>query len=244
MSDRGGLQFGLVGEDALSRELAVVLADRVGSELLDQAWDLDPAHYPERREWRGRERSSPFSTPADFAGPPIFGHGLVPLEWAVGPGAKFVAKVVRAFAGAPIEVLLIAMDEDRDHERAAAQRRARDMASRMATFPIVLALMNPEAEAWEIASFHPSTAEALARYAAVKALLTFDPVREPHRLTSTSGRPERDCKTVHGALLDGERPCRDRTLAELGATVTSTGLPTYLVDIEAALRVAFDVPKR
>ena len=243
MSD-SGLQFGLVGEDALARELAVVLADRSGSDLLEHAWNLDPMLYSEQREWRGRGRNSPFSTRSDFKDHPRFGRGLVPLGWAEGPGAQFIAKVVNAFVGESLAVLVIAIDEDRVHQRAAAQRRARDKAAPAIAFPVVLALINPEAEAWEIAAFHLSTAEALARHTAVTASLAFDPVRQPHRMTSTSGRPERDCKAVHRALLDGDRPCHDRPLAELGATAQSTGLPTYLVDIEAALRIAFDIPKR
>lgn len=242
MSDSTSFAFALVAEDARCRELAMVLADRTGSALLDDAWDLDPSLYKDQRAWRGRAASSPFSTRAEFPDPPKFGHGLAQLGWNKDPGAKFIAKVVYAFIDESIALLLIAMDQDRDRERAEAQRRARDVASRLVEFPVVLALMNPEAEAWEIAAFQPSSDNGRERHATITRSLTFDPVREPDRMTSTSGPPERDCKAVHRALLDGERPCHERPLTELLATAASTGLPAYLGDIHAALRAAFKLP--
>ena len=242
MSDSASFAFALVVEDGLCRELAVVLADRTGSALLDDAWDLDPSLYKDQRAWRGRAASSPFSTRADFADRPKFGHGRVSLGWNEGPGAKFVAKVVHAFIDESITVLVVAMDQDRNRERAEAQRRACDRASRLAKFPVVLALMNPEAEAWEIAAFEPLSDSGRERHAAITRSITFDPVRQPERMTSTSGLPERDCKAVHRALLDDERPCHQRPLTELLATAASTGLPAYLGDVHAALRAAFKLP--
>ena len=129
MSDSASFAFALAVEDGLCRELAVVLADRTGTALLEEAWDLHPSLYESQRTWRGRDASSPNSTRADFPGRPKFGHGRVLLGWNEGPGAKFVAKVIYAFVGEPIALLLVAMDQDRDRERAEAQRRARDVAS-------------------------------------------------------------------------------------------------------------------
>ena len=129
-----------------------------------------------------------------------------------------------------------------NRERAEAQRRACDRASRLAKFPVVLALMNPEAEAWEIAAFQPLSDDGRERHAPITPSLTFDPVRQPERMTSTSGLPERDCKAVHRALLDDERPCHQRPLTELLATAASTGLPAYLGDVHAAFRAAFKLP--
>lgn len=109
----------------------------------------------------------------------------------------------------------------------------------------MLALMNPEAEALggrRFPSLHGRSSRPTCRR---DGLAHFRPGSRtaPDDVDVAADLNATPRQSI-GRCWMASVPVAIRTLAELGATVTSTGLPTYLVDIEAALRVGFDVPKR
>jgi hypothetical protein len=139
-------------------------------------------------------------------------------------------------------VVVIALDIDRQTDRRTGLLRGVERANNESTSKAVVAAMNPEAEAWRIAAFQPTSPEAMKRHTDIKAALTFDPVQEPDRLNSTvTTAGLRDAKNCHDHLYPIEEESHAslrRPIHELESTETSTGLPAYIGDFRSALITA------
>lgn len=150
----------------------------------------------------------------------------------------------------PPDAVLLLRDSDGDPERAAALpvgQRWLDMHRRVNPEAPVAAfgVAEPEAEAWFIACLTP----APERLAAARDALSFDPVRQPERLTSLSASATSDAKRAlrflagEGIALDERVPAvalKAHELETLAADVchsasqraASCGLSRFLAEIE------------
>ncbi len=137
----------------------------------------------------------------------------------------------------PLELVVIARDSDR------MDRRAGFEVALVESPPpegcqAVYADMHPEAEAWRIAAFEPSSDEERSRHQEVRRQLGFDPVTHPERLTSTAGG-ERDAKRVHDELMDRDSDrsaaCLEALLERLAQVSAACGLPRFLEEVRGAL---------
>ncbi len=158
-----------------------------------------------------------------------------------------VRKTLVALEERGVELAVVARDLDRvegredDHHRAI--RAAEELRGAPLPFAVVLALPEPETEAWHLALVRDD--EVRARAAAMK--LGFDPCREPHRLTSTASGHPADAKTVSDELLGvGDR----RALldgcewAQLTAeSARGCGLSAFAEAVDAALERLFDTDR-
>jgi hypothetical protein len=170
------LRVVLVQEDAASGDNARHLADR-----LLRRHGYEPF-------WGGltNERAESFRSQGKR---PKFGSGAHRRARAFGRNGGECADKLAQWVTACVDIggvqlLVVAFDQDRKPSR----RTAVGTAHAEADVPLACALMNPEAEAWRIV-VAPRRAEVVDR-------LAFDPWREPERMTSTSGRPERDVKAI------------------------------------------------
>lgn len=135
------------------------------------------------------------------------------------------------------EIVILARDGD---GRARARRRGFTQVTEHLSWPfaVILAMPEPESEAWFICGFEARSDAERAAHAQLCARLSFDPVTQAHRLTSKPNDAATDAKRV----LDGL--CTDVTrrstclaapldlLAQRGARV---GLADLLADLRAHL---------
>jgi hypothetical protein len=146
-----------------------------------------------------------------------------------------VKKVVALFEDLQPDLIIIALDIDRENDRNQALRNSLPRQLR-----VVLALMNPEAEAWRIALFTSDTVYATQRHTVIRRTLMFDPVQQPHRLSSTAaGAGLRDVKACHDQLFasdDESLSVLTTTSAHFSATPVSTGLPQFAQEFELMLK--------
>lgn len=100
------------------------------------------------------------------------------------------------------DVVFIAMDVDRCRERVEGMRE--ELRERPPRRPVILALPDPESEAWMVALFEPRDGAAGKVLEELRRELSFDPSAEPHRLSSTARDSPRDAKRVRARLLGGD----------------------------------------
>ncbi|MBL8680642.1 MAG: hypothetical protein JNK05_15800 [Myxococcales bacterium] len=209
-----GREFVLVAEDRASAFATATIVDRViaerGPEWLRDLWDVSQRHV--HRTWRGL-RNDPESH--ELLGIGAFTkkanaklrRGITTLA----PGrkgravevAKFFAALDEAKEAPSLAVFACDLDGDApDHALAEWSDRTGRLAARSTLY--VLALAQPEFEAWFVAGFCSTNADEAAKHAAVCAQLHRDPCEHPHELQSNTDGP-RDAKVVLGALCGSRR---------------------------------------
>ncbi len=232
--------FAIIAEDRAAFENATTVADLVLADLVLTKWAV-PEEIETMRRWGGH-RSNP---EVNFLGiHQLDGHLLRHLGSQKRFHGKWneydirVAKAVALFDDNAPALLLIALDIDRDEDRTAALARAVS-AQEDSSYSVVVAGMNPEAEAWRIAAFVPDNPHDANQLASERKRLTFNPVSEPHRLTSTSGDKSRDVKICHKNLFDNRDSLEAlrRPIIDLRKVAQTSGLPTFIDDIETALQL-------
>lgn len=230
------------GEDRAHWDAVTILTDRRIRDGVEWVRDLPPIEGDSLRSvrrwvrrsddqpWFPLRRSEP-STHARFdrrlhgkRGPAASAlrHAIVRLQQLVRDGFD------------PPDVVVFAMDVDGRTERVSSLRD--ELRERKFPYPIVLALPDPEAEAWIIALFRPATDEDRARHEGLRRELGFDPIREPHRLLSTTRVGDRDPKRVALALLHAKPASEVLESADISLVPDSTraacGLEAFAAHVD------------
>jgi hypothetical protein len=223
----------IAAEDRCAFENAMIVGDAIGGELGRNV------------EWIGFPLGSPYLVLSQL-------ESHLPKSW---PRRRWhrhfdgedlrIRKAVGLFGEsqpAP-EIVVVALDVDRLDDRRSSLRLGVERANSGSSSAAVVAAMNPEAEAWRIAAFQPTNHEATKRHAELRAAVTFDPVQDPHRLSSTvSNVGLRDTKNCHDHLYPTEGESHAslrRPITELESTAAATGLPAYIRDFRTALIAAY-----
>jgi hypothetical protein len=213
-------RFVLLAEDRINARTAAVLVDRVIEES-----DATPEWLRELWAAEQREHTRAWTHASGDLGERFDRGTYSKLDHinAFCPGARALRRGVGAKAATVSKAMLcvqlcepddsaaaavIALDADEDPEDAAAMRRAFEaqraqLEADGVRCALLLALAQPESEAWCVAAVDEH-ADNSATIAALRRELGFDPIRQPHELTSTSKTAKRDCKRVFEALL-GDR---------------------------------------
>lgn len=225
-------RFGLVAEDDGCAQNAQRLADRLLMGKLRNEWRVDPDDdLGTWRRWTGIDEGVAWEL-FRAAGPRrAFGGGRPPLPGGPFGGGPWLAKLrswSQHFAVEGVDLVVFALDQDRKPDRRAAVNKFIDE-----THWTAVALMNPEGEAWRIVAFRNPTASQQRAHRDIVSALTFDPVREPHRLHSTTPGSDRDAKAILQKLLDGRSDewmvWFDRAVDDgWSALPHESGLPQYL----------------
>ncbi|MBM4060799.1 MAG: hypothetical protein FJ265_06855 [Planctomycetes bacterium] len=139
------------------------------------------------------------------------------------------------------DVVVLARDVDGTERRAGFQQALEEPRAVQRPFQVVLALAEPEVEAWFIAVWRPDSEDAARRHEHLRGELGFDPVTGSHRLSSTSDG-KRDAKRVLGLLTTGGRPAEQLfascSLDELRSAGGENGLAAFVDDHGRALAAA------
>lgn len=139
------------------------------------------------------------------------------------------------------DIVVIARDLDRASNRLASLHNGARKARSDGT--VVIAAMQPEAEAWRICAFRAENGAERELHRLTKNSLTFDPVREPERLSSASNKDRnRDSKQVHNELFNGDlersHAALKRPLVALRTVAPECGLPSFIEEFAAAVSSA------
>jgi hypothetical protein len=210
-------RFVVVAEDRLGFTLTTALCDRVVAERsgwLRDHWS-DETSRRSFRAWEKLDASTPaaWTTRADVRR--LWGkRPLHPLRLkAEGALAYKAAKLAleRSAEGTPVDALFVVHDSDGDEATESNMRRgAREATAASPELVVVVATPHPEVEAWVVAGIVAETDEEEASHDSERQRLGFDPVREPHRLSSGKRTGKRDAKGVCEAILGEEHAAPDR----------------------------------
>ena len=106
-------------------------------------------------------------------------------------------------------------------------------------FEVVFAFPNPEVEAWDILGFQPQTDNERYRLAKLIKALSFDPRKEPLRMTSRSSGSATDAKRIWEHLTEGDRErieqCLSTSLDVLRSRGADCGLAAFLQEVHERL---------
>jgi hypothetical protein len=236
-------------EDALADGVARDLLDRAVHEEAEDNWLRDLWEPGSRDQQRAFEDFSP----TEPSSPRFRVHPRDPkTNRALGGNAALAYPCVRLAAQqrGPNEDVLLLIAFDTDH-RADELRCRHGVAvatgSAEAAVPTIVAEATPEFDAWVLAGCNVETSPYRKRHAELCTRLTsaghsIDPVREPHRLTSTVDGDPRDAKSLARELLGTKeqvapehreaRPCwEERSLHVLRAHGAKAGIPEFLEDV-------------
>lgn len=242
------LRLFLVAEDRWHFTTVCKLVDRVLVEAID--W-IDEGTVEHLRGWAGFGTQSYLSSTSAFR--EAKSRGFKPYgKFNGGPGAPDAASTRAALllaldnAAVP-EVVVIARDLDGEPSRRTGIQQA--CAEGNWPFAIVVALPEPEVEAWLIAGFIPKDEQERLLVESLRIDLHFNPTEAPHRLQSTNTGSAKDAKSVLGRLApDPERQeeCLDAPLAHLRLTrYEATGLVAFLDGIgEKIVPIAGKTPRK
>lgn len=191
-------RFGLVAEDREGAENARQLGDLLLMNALRSAWREEADDLGTWRWWTGVSEEIPWES-FKAAGPKQpFGSGVPPLPIGSFGDGPLVARMRMWFQPhrRGVDLVVFAFDEDREPDRRVAVETFLNEAHKAA-----VALMNPEGQAWRIMAFRGGTLSQARAYRELCKELTFDPVREPLKLDSTTRGAQRDPKVVLPRLL-------------------------------------------
>jgi hypothetical protein len=213
----------LACEDACHARVVQWLVDEIV--VRDIGWlgeqDLDPeqpaGHWKsdERvaplRIWAGRHSEEPFfkvhAWSEALKAIRIRLHGHIAGKPA-GPDALLVrACLILAYQVAAADIAIVVRDVDNQPERRRALRSIEE-AGLTPPLVVLLASPTPEVEAWIVAGFVPRSAAERSKFDDLCLALSFDPTREPSRMSSHGNPPERDAKAVHDHILSELEPDR------------------------------------
>lgn len=244
------MRFVVVAEDRQSFALATALCERVVAER--STWLRDHWGSEEtRRSFRVWDKLDPSSHDAWTTRGDIkrlgrtLAMGSHPLglkaEGALAYKAMKLA-LLRAADGNAADALFLVHDSDGDEETARRMQAgaAAAISTVRTTLPVV-AVPHPEAEAWVAAGIVPATPEERSKHEEERKRLGFDPITEPHRLSSGKSTDKRDAKRTCAAILgrtydeDPERweRCWEETaLPVLETNGRGAGLRDYTEQVE------------
>jgi hypothetical protein len=215
--------------------VALCAEDRIGAENVRIVFGaiVEAQRSPLQVEWVGEAGALFRKSRRARAGNKTFGSGPRELgAWKTRPAVK-VARNDWFLCREGSDAVVVATDIDRNPERGLSSEERQDFIKLVP--PLILAEMNPEAEAWRIvvSAQHPNMR-------AVRQSLSFDPSREPERMTSTAGG-QRDCKTVFRNLFGADEPSSligfGHGIDALKSSPQVSGLPQFVADVEGLLSV-------
>ena len=250
MSGEDGItRIGWAREDRAHDTLVKSLARRVVIE--GASWDIDD-HLDNMWIWAGPGGEPEFKLTSD---PKLLGLGDRPLRLnkiagqPALPEAMFYRKLLLAFDQASPRPALVIFG--RDGDRRASERRSgfeQVVTGLKWPFTAILAMPEPESEAWFVAGFTAKTKDEDARLGRVRESLNFDPVTQPHRLTSQPATADTDAKRVLAALVgdghDRRDACLETELDTLAQNGAHAGLARLLDELREHLLPLLDPSAR
>lgn len=251
----------LACEDAVDARVARTLVDERVVRTIE--WlrrdDLDPeapaghwkndAHVSPLRTWAGRTSSEPFFDihkwkealdQLSIGGQRPRLHGFVGGKPGGGEAFMIHGCLLLAQHAASADAAVIVRDVDDEPARADALERLRADPKLTPRLPVVLASPMPEIEAWILVGFSPQNDEESVRLKTLRAQLSFDPTREPYRLSFRGKPAERDPKRIEAALVrpsgpDRWKECLLSVLDKEGDCFVACNLRRFLADIDSVL---------
>lgn len=247
MPTDGAIGVAVVGEDEVHRALAMALFDGALATLaaergadwlvVDDArtWLVFDGGERVRRGFYDSHREDPLPT---RPGRRIRTTGHINGRPA-GPGAAKLRRLFtyHALQPEPPGMVVLLTDTDGDERTAASAEQVRELVTGLEDPPaLVIGMPHRDAEAWLFAAALPTDAQTAERLAAARKALSFDPSREPERLTSSPNDAMTDAKRVLRFVLlhEGEELARGRP---------RTGPPTPDEADEIAERLARDLDR-
>lgn len=224
-------RFLLIGEDEMHWQTVSQWTDTQLRHVKPELRDHEDLGF--FREWvAGREArvaGRPYVKDSDVRRARIPVHGDMGATPFVSDQRAAVARLLYAtLADASPEVVFLCRDTDDDAERREGARRA--AAARRWPFRVVLAIAQPEMEAWRIAVGQPEH----DAYSKLKAELPIDPIQFAH-LLSSSPESKKDAKRVLGEL-GIEDTWKEATVDAMQSTPDELGLAEFVATSDTALR--------
>lgn len=243
---QGVTQIGWAREDRAHDTLVKTLARRVVLE--GASWDIAPA-LDHMWSWAGPKGEAEFKITGKLevrgpGGRPLRLHGKIAGE-PLAPEARMYRRLLHAFDQASPRPQLVILARDADRRARERRRGFEQVATGLAwSFPIILAMPEPESEAWFLCGFEASSDTERDELAALRAALNFDPITQPHRLTSAPASADTDAKRVLAVLvgddLDRRDACLEVELERLAANGEGAGLARLLDELRAHLLPLLD----
>lgn len=243
MADRAGhVRVGWIREDATHDALMDRLLPRIAADEVDWLEVEDAAHILKRVGLGGAPHLDVKATP-HLRGPD--GRRLKDRGHIAGrrlePEARMWRRALLAFQAEadPPDIVLICRDGDgyARTRRAGFEQVARDLSW---PFDLLLAMPDPEAEAWFVAGFVPADDDEQRALDALTRALSFDPTAQPHRLTAHPNDAPTDAKRVCERLTANApgrlAACLAGPLDALAARGEAAGLKVFVDDARAILR--------
>jgi hypothetical protein len=239
-------EFIVVSEACDDAAIACKLADRIIQEEGPE-WLRDLMDNPNNvRHWSGFDLGTPFTSWVRLKSlareldimPTSRTHSgtLGGIEYA--QARKAVDVAIKLQKDRPIKALVLVRDLDSQPERCQGFKNTQSEVEAM-SLAVLLAMPDPEREAWVLNGFLCQSDDERERLKAEKEKLKFDPCIETHRLRGKPGT-NRDIKRVLAVLTDGnpdrERDCWEQTpLPTLRQNGPHTGLAAYLDEVRNRL---------
>lgn len=249
-SERGIVMIGWAREDRAHDILVKTLARRVV--VGGASWNLADA-LEHMWRWAGPGGEAGFKIGGDVGlsragGRPLRLHGKIAGQ-RLEPEAGMYRRMLLAFdrAAERPDIVILARDGD---GRAVERRRGFEQVVNGLTweFAVILAMPEPESEAWFVCGFRAQDEAERAALAQVTAQLSFDPVTQPHRLTSRPNDAPTDTKRVLRQLLvtteERKNACLEVELEHLRRCGEHAGLARLLGDLEQHLLPLIDPAAR
>lgn len=203
--------------------------------------------HPEDTSWVGREATEAWyryrpdhakSLPPRIGGRPVRLHGHIGGVPQKRDARKWreVLWIFGAREPRP-DVVVLATDLDGEPTRREGMEQVRTLPW---PFAVVLATPEPEVEAWIVAGFQPESEREHRVLDALRTELSFDPTKQPARLTSHPNDAPTDSKRVLDRLTDGDHDRQERCLRDvalLRERGTGTWIAAFLDEADESLRV-------
>lgn len=238
------VHIGWIREDRAHDVLVKTLAAKVALErhdwldgVLEHTWSWKGPNHEDEAKLTGRiEVTGPGGKPARV-------HGRIAGEPLM-PEASMVRTVLVAFERRQPRPELVILARDGDGYAAQRRRGVDQVRTKLQwSFPVVLAMPEPEGEAWFIAGFEPRNDEERARLDALVQELAFDPTKQPHRTTAHPNDASTDTKRVLARLTRDDAlrrdACLDHPLDELARRGATTGLAQFIAELREHLPARF-----
>ncbi len=202
------------------------------------------------RSWRGLVDGEPWykydpDDANDLRPSTINGRRIAPQGRILGeplkPEAGMWRKILLLFCHSeprPQVVILVRDVDGFSRERGKGDRRGGVQQVRDGfdwPFEVVIALAEPEVEAWLVSGFVPTGSLEKERLNAVRRALSFDPTTESHRLTSHPNDARTDSKRVLEQLCGTDEERRQACLSDhamLRERGAMNGLAIFLDEVE------------
>lgn len=235
-------EFGVVCEAPADRETGCSLADRV---LVQNIPWLETEMLDMQRRWQGLTPQAScllwrlVDDEVALAGLKyvVYGH----FDGASGAEDALTArKALMLFArlDKPPSAVLLLRDSDGSSERRTGLEQAR--ANKDWPFEVVIGVAEPKRECWILVAFEPRSKQENSRLFEVERRLSFNPVRDAHRLDAEKHGAKNDAKKALSELTEDdkirEREClSDASLDMLRTRGERVGLTQFLMEVRKRL---------